>query len=399
MERLRNAKILVVEDIVENRNVLGTALIDQGLIPIFACTGKEAVILAIQEVPDLVLLDISIPEMNGFEVCKVLKNNEIANDIPIVFLTAHHEITDIIKGFSLGAVDYIVKPFIIAELIQRLRTHLAHKKTRELIEKQNLDLIEKNAEMDELLTALREQNQEIERINKQLSNANESKNKLFSIIAHDLRGPISGIKSLLELVQSPEPDNDTIVPFDIMNILIDTSSSTWSLLENLLAWTSTEHGILSQEIRELNPEEVVNDGILTLSQKIKQKKLKIEIEYRNTSSCLADFKMLSTVIRNLVANAIKFTFEGGMIKIICENQVKMLKFSVIDNGIGMSDEDKANLFDETNYHSASGTGEEKGSGLGLKICKEFVHKMGGIITVKSTFGKGSVFSFTIPAVI
>jgi signal transduction histidine kinase len=231
---------------------------------------------------------------------------------------------------------------------------------------------------------------------KMLEDANKSKDKFFSIIAHDLRSPFSAILGFSELLQE---DYDSLTDEErkeMIENIFKSGKSAFSLLENLLIWAKSQtHGI------EFNPEIIdlsisVIDVINLLKQQAETKHIKLFTEIKYGTIVIADTNMLQTILRNLISNGIKFTNEKGKIVISANSGNKFIEISVKDNGIGMTEETKNRLFNLGNSVSKNGTAGEKGTGLGLLLCKEFIDKHNCRISVESEIGNGTTFKFTLP---
>jgi signal transduction histidine kinase len=240
---------------------------------------------------------------------------------------------------------------------------------------------------------LLEHQAEMEKRSEELENLNQVKDKFFSIISHDLRSPINALAGLLDLM-----DRGAIGPEDMGKNIQELKmrfNHTRTLLNNLLDWTLLQMDKLSLQPVKVDMQKLVADNIQMLNS-VQDKKIDFVNEVPVGSIVYADSNTINLVIRNLVTNAIKFTNEGGHIKVAAGTSGSMLKISVTDDGVGMKDEVVKMLFDKTSPYSTRGTANEKGTGLGLILCKEFVEKNGGEISVVSEEGKGSVFSFTVP---
>lgn len=357
--------VLVVDDNNKNLQVVGNILHEKKYKIAFAKDGPSALKLAKATHPELILLDIMMPGMDGYEVCEKLKKDMSTNEIPIIFLTAKTETQDIVKGFETGGVDYIMKPFQKEELLARVKTHLELKHSK--------DIIAQQAE--------------------NLSIANATKDQLFSIISHDLMGPLSGIQNLLNLflVQSQEGED---ISEDDLSILKSSADKTVTLLQNLLEWSRSQQDHIQINKEELYLTKLVNETIDLVKTQADEKQLKI-INSMNPVTIIADSNTLKTVLRNLIHNAIKFSPRGEKITVSNTIKNKEVEISVIDNGVGMNDEAKNKVFDQNKHYSTYGTNQEKGSGLGLKLCQDFVQRNGGRIWVESEEGKGSSFTFTL----
>ncbi|MBA7574690.1 Sensor histidine kinase RcsC [subsurface metagenome] len=360
--------MLIVDDVAENLQVLGNILDENNIEFSYATNGKEALEAVAFNKPDLILLDINMPEMNGFEVCKKLKKDPETMDIPIIFLTAKADSEDIVEGLSIGAVDYITKPFNAKELLSRVLTHLELFNSRKMIRKQNKELREMVV----------------------------TKNKFFSIIAHDLRGPFNTLLGFSDIALK---EFDNMDPEDIKDMIKHIHSSSvrgFDLLNNLLEWSRSQTGSIKCEPVDFSLSDLVRENILLFSDVAYKKNIELQNELKEQILAFADRNMINTVIRNLISNALKFTKSGGKISITVKKGDGVLIISVIDSGVGINEENISKLFNLTESYSTIGTGNETGTGLGLILCKEFVEKNGGKIWVESKINEGSKFSFAIP---
>ena len=361
--------ILIVDDVPANLKILGDILKLDGYKVRPVPSGKLALQVVEKEKPDLILLDIMMPEMDGFEVCRRLKENEGFNDIPIIFISALNDTSDIVKALKSGGVDFITKPFHSEEVSARVKTHIKLHLQSKLLNQQRKDL-------QELIA---------------------TKDKFFSIISHDLRGPIGGFMSFTEMMvedfTSFTPDQQKEMTLE-MNL---SARTIYSLLENLLEWSRMQQGHTAYKPQQVNLSELASDCTRTLSDLIRKKELQLEFKISEKLNVYADINMLQSIIRNLISNAIKFTPKEGKVTISAsctENNTTVV--IVKDTGIGMNKSMISNLFKLNINNSRPGTEGEQSSGLGLLLCNEFVVKHGGELWVESEEGKGSEFYFTIP---
>lgn len=273
------------------------------------------------------------------------------------------------------------------------------------ISRANTNLLEKNAKLSEheqklefLNKELNEANQNLLKSEKKLMAINASKDKFFSIISHDLRNPFASISSFSRIIKR---DIKSMSQQELIELVSEMDASILkinNLLDNLLMWSRSQSGkniFFSQSISLL---EVVNDNIELFSASAKEKGVSLKSEVSKGISVYADKNMLDTIIRNLISNAVKYSKSDGIVSVTAITKGQNAVISIIDNGVGISDEDKIKLFNSELFHSTYGTNEEKGSGLGLKICKEFVEKLGGEITFESQQGVGSEFTFSVPLI-
>lgn len=375
--------ILIVDDIGENLQVLGNILSKEGFDTSFALDGKQALSIIEDTLPDLILLDISMPIMDGFEVCGILKRGERTRNIPIIFLTAKTEIDNMVHGFSLGADDYVTKPFNTLELLARVRAHVELKRSKDII-------VEQNTKLSILVDQLSANNKEL---NKLIA----SKDKFFSIIAHDLKGPVGNLNSFLSFMTE---NYDSISKEEFrqdIRLLEKSSQKIKDLLENLLTWARSQKGDIQYKPENFSISQIVQATILLLESTANHKKISLLNKTVDNLRGYFDYQMITTVIRNLVSNAIKYSLESGTITISGREFENTIEIIVQDTGIGMSPTTASNLFKiDVKHFSTEGTHGEKGTGLGLILCKEFIDKHSGKIWVESEVGKGSKFIFSIP---
>lgn len=245
---------------------------------------------------------------------------------------------------------------------------------------------------------LQQLNKSLEENNKSLDDLNKTKDKFFGIIAHDLKNPFNSLIGLSELLVKNVSDYSLEEIKQYSQYINNTTSQTYKLLQNLLDWSNLQTGKLNPKPVKITPVEVIYEVKLLTEQVAKAKNIKLQVKLDSNDLILADREMIYTVLRNLVSNAIKFTNPGGSVKIKTENFEDNVLFTVSDSGIGIKQGDLVKLFIIDNKLSKLGTNGEKGTGLGLLLCKEFVEKNNGEIWVESEIGKGSSFKFTLKTV-
>ncbi len=387
--RTTKPSILVVDDIAVNLRLLNELLTAHGYIVRPVPDGRLAVSSAKTAVPDLVLLDIRMPGMSGYEVCQELKADERTCDVPIIFISALQDVGEKVKAFELGGVDYITKPFQPEEVLSRVKTHITMRALQKRIQEKNVQLSEEIAERKRVEAALRVSEQ-------QQRELNVSKDKFFSIIAHDLRGPIS---SLNDLTQFASENLDSYEPHQLKEIILlqrDTTENVFKLLENLLTWSRLQRNLIEFFPQRMNLKQLVNRSFALFTTQAQQKRIALKNSVPESAVIYADFNMIDTVIRNLLSNALKFTYPEGSIDVSVRYDQQYVAISVTDSGIGIEPQYLTELFHIESKYKRIGTAHEKGSGLGLILCKEFVERNGGQIGVHSEIGKGSTFTFTLP---
>ncbi|MFO8085406.1 MAG: hybrid sensor histidine kinase/response regulator [Desulfobacterales bacterium] len=369
MEPKKTSSVIVIDDNTNNLHVLAGILRNKGLKVATVRNGFKALKFIRHKKPDLILLDIMMPEMDGYEVCKRLKADPDTVDIPIIFITALNDMEDKIKGFEHGCVDYIAKPFRREEVFARVIVHLN----------------------------LRQAQEELKIANKRLQIANSTKDKLFSIIAHDLRGPISSLSGMLEMVTTNPDILYDINRLDVFNEMKSSAQNVYHLLENLLSWTINQQGNLDCHPKKFHLKPLLKNIINLFSSAARQKNISIHSTVSDNIMVFADTDMIMTVLRNLISNSLKFTDDSGQITISAKLDAVFVEIAVNDTGIGISENHLHKLFFSEEMFSTYGTRNEKGSGLGLLLCKEFIEKNGGSLKIESRLEQGSRFIFTLPA--
>ncbi|MGN0049796.1 MAG: response regulator [Prevotella sp.] len=361
-------KILVVDDVVSNVLLLKILLTNEKFQVLTANNGTSCIEIAKSQHPDLILLDVMMPDISGFDTAVILKKEAETADIPIIFLTALNSPADLVHGFQVGANDFLTKPFNKEELVMRVMHQISLVAAKRIIVQQN------------------------EELRRTINN----RDKMYSVIAHDLRSPMASIRMVLNLVvQTVSPEAIGPEMFYLIDKANKETEETHDLLDNLLKWTKSQTGRLKVAYQDFEVMDVVTGvyGIFTMI--AETKKIALTMEEKDTGlKVRADKDMLNTVVRNFLSNAIKFTPENSSIEIIVTRKDDFAKISIRDHGVGIAPERIEGLFHkgETTY----GTNNEEGSGLGLQLCKDFAVKNGGDVEVESTLGEGSTFSVIVP---
>ena len=361
-------KILIVDDVVSNVLLLKILLSNEKFQVCTANNGTTCIEIAKKEHPDLILLDVMMPDISGFDTAVILKKDEETKEIPIIFLTALNTPADLVHGFKVGASDFLTKPFNKEELVMRVMQQISLVAAKRIIEQQNAEL------------------------RATLSN----RDKMYSVIAHDLRSPMASIRMVLNLVvASTSPELVGPELYELLDKANKESEDVHDLLDNLLKWTKSQTGRLNVVIQDLDLNDII-PGVVDIFEMIAQtKRIKLNLQMSDGPLVVtADNDMLKTVVRNFLSNAIKFSPEDSSIEIIMSKEEEFAKVSVRDHGVGIAADRLGSIFHkgETTY----GTGGEEGSGLGLQLCQDFARKIGGDCMVESVEGEGSTFSVLIP---
>ena len=365
-------KLLVVDDVQTNVLLLKALLGKEGYGILVANNGQEALEVIRNENPDLILLDVMMPGMDGFEVAERLKSEEFRCEIPIIFLTALDDTQSIVNGFKLGVGDFISKPFRKEELMVRIKHQLSLVAARRIIE-------EKNEELRKTIAG---------------------RDKMYSVIAHDLRSPMASMKMLLNtIMMSVEKDKIDPDSFDMLEMSNKTSEEVFSLLDNLLKWTKSQLGKLTVIPQKLDISGLADGVVEVMNSVAEVKHIKLIRTDHESFFVYVDIEMIKSILRNLISNAVKFSNPDSEIKVGIKAEDGKVIVSVTDSGKGIKKEDQHKLLKDSTHFTTYGTNSEEGSGLGLLLCRDFARKNGGELWFESEENLGSVFSFSLPQLI
>ena len=379
--------VLIVDDSVDQRLLLKTVLNAAGYAELITAesAGDAFKHLRMDETQgvevgiDLILLDITMPEMDGIEACRQIKAVRHIRDIPIVMVTAHTEVSELESAFAAGAIDYITKPLNKVELLARVRSALTLKQ-----------------EMDDRKLAYIE----LEEKNKELGEESLAKTQILSTVTHELKTPLSSITGYVDrmLVQ-----RDRVGPLNerqerYLETVQRNGRRLKVLIDDLLDVSRIESGSLELNLVELDVRREIKEVVSALQDQIsgKQQHLLLKIP-TNLARLKADQLRFSQLLTNLLNNASKYSPEGATTTITAEKQDGLIRIDVSDTGMGISKDDQARLFSKFFRADNSSTSEVSGTGLGLFITKSIIEAHGGQIQVRSDEGKGTTFSFTLPA--
>jgi signal transduction histidine kinase len=388
-----NVKILLVDDNENNLLSMEAVLDNTGYQVFKANSGMEAL---------KILLDVQMPLMDGYETANLIYQRDKLKFIPIIFITAHdYQEEAMFKGYMAGAVDFIRKPFNpqilrskVAVFAELHRKNLLLKQQEEHLKVVNNDLKLLNRDLEQRVT---ERTIELENVNKELKEINLAKDKFLSVISHDLRNPLTSLLLSSENLMSnmDHLEHETIKKF--ASIIHRTSNKILDQLNELVDWAKKQ-----REKTVFNPERIhliqgINESLELLKPSASQKAIRFDNDVPYDLYVQADRLMFRSILQNIVTNAIKFTPHGGGIVNVSASQTNsMIAISVQDYGVGMPAELTALLSGNPVSISRPGTVQEKGTGLGLLLVKEFVAQHGGSIHIDSEPGKGTRFKFTMP---
>ena len=350
------SRILVVDDQPANIQIVGAVLGNLGHEIIPASDGPTALKRVSLRLPDLILLDLLMPGMNGCEVCLQLKLNPDWKEIPVIFLSAADDKDLIVRALDAGGVDYITKPFNQAELISRVRTQLALKIARD-----------------------------------QLKQLAEDKDELLGILAHDLKNYLGGINMSAELMgrQIERLKDERLT--QLSENMIRSSSSAMAFVKEFLANSATDHGFTLKP-SAVNLTAATAAAIEQHVEMARRKKIKIESQLPAATLMVpADIFALDQVLDNLLSNALKFSPSEKTVFVTVRSTPSHAECIIRDEGPGFTAEDKTRMFRRYGRLSARPTGGEPSTGLGLSIVRKLIRAMGGELGFESTAGNGSTF--------
>jgi signal transduction histidine kinase len=376
--------VLIVDDTPANVAMLAESLGNRGLSVMVAQDGEEGVERARFALPDLILLDVMMPGMGGFEACRRLKACEETKDIPVIFMTALSEIGDKMTAYNVGGGDYVTKPFHTEEVLARVNAHLSLRAMQRALEEQNRQLQQEIAVRRQTEEVLAQRTDELSRSNAELE-------QLAYVASHDLQEPLRMITSYLQLLEQRyknkiDPDANEFIEF-----AVDGAKRMQRLIDDLLTYSRL--GSRAKPFHSVNSAQVVKDAMRSVQMAIEESGAVIECG--TLPVIVGDGAQLAQLFQNLIANAIKFRRgQPPHIRIDAQADGKAWRFSVQDNGIGIAPEYFDRIF--VMFQRLHTRGAYPGTGIGLALCKRIVEHHGGRIWVESEPGKGSTFKFTLP---
>jgi two-component system, sensor histidine kinase and response regulator len=359
---LKGARILVIDDQEANVRVVGNILGELGFAIVPATSGDQALRRVTAKPPDLVLLDVLMPGMDGFEVCRRIRELTSGAEIPIIFLSAADDKNLIVRALEGGGVDYVTKPFNPAELISRVRTHLSLKAARDRL--------------------------------RQLA---EDKDELLGILTHDLKNHLGGMQMTAQLLYDrAAAANDPALKRMSGNILTSTGQML-AFVRQFLANSSADRG-LTVHIEPVCLISVTSKIVRQYAELAERKSIRLHLEIPEANALVqADRAGLEQVLDNLISNAVKFSPSGKNVWIQVQSGADAHRCVIRDEGPGFTAEDRAQMFQRYRRLSAAPTGGEPSTGLGLSIVKKLIDAMQGELQCESTPGQGTAFSVILAA--
>jgi len=362
---LASPSILVVDDTPANLQMLADMLRRRGYRARPVTNGRLALQAAKADPPDLILLDINMPVMDGYEVCGELKKDDALAAIPVIFISAYGETVDKIRAFSTGGLDYVTKPFNVEEVEARVAVHLQ----------------------------LRRQQRELETMLARQRELEGMRDSMVHMIVHDLRAPLTAVFNYLDLVR--EQETGFISPESLQNLDLAMKASRWmvQMVNVLLDASKIESGQMQLHISECDVGDVVSDAIDAIRSLADEKNV---LYHPAHARAAIDRDAIARVIQNLVSNAVKLTPPGGEVHVRLQNKGEALRTEVSDHGPGIAAEHHPKIFEKFGQLDTNVRQSIPSSGLGLYFCKLAVEAHGGHIGVDSEVGRGSTFWFELP---
>ncbi len=417
--------ILVVDDTAENLRLLSTMLSQRGYTPRCVINGKMALRACNSNPPDLILLDIMMPEMNGYEVCQHLKLEPKTREIPVIFISAKDEIFDKVNAFAVGAVDYISKPFQFEEVLARIESHLSLRNLQKQLKEQNMllqeeitsrlavekTLQEKNQILQQEIStrravekALQEQNlvlqQEISnrqraesallKSNQELARSNAELEQFAYVASHDLQAPLATIASYAQLLEKRYKDQLDTQGSKFIGNIVQGCTRMQTLIDDLLEYSRVGRSRKPFELTDCN--HAVEQALANLQGAIRE--TQAVVTYSELPAVMGDISQLIQLFQNLVSNAIKYRHDAPpVVHITACRQEENWLISVSDNGIGIAPQHQKRIFQI--FQRLHTQREYSGTGIGLAICQKIVELHGGCIWVESEPEQGCTFHFTL----
>jgi two-component system sensor histidine kinase/response regulator len=369
---LNGRKVLIVDDDRVNIRILAGILQGEGFVLAEAESGERALETYATFRPDLVLLDVVMPGIDGFETCRRMKTDYGPKSAPVIFITARSESDDVVEGLGAGGVDYLPKPFKPKEVLARIRSHL-----------QNRILVEQQKALVE-----------------QLSKANQAKNRFLGMAAHDLRNPLASIRGIAEFLQEGTVGPLSADQLDLIQTIHGAAQSMLDMVNELLDVATIESGELKLQRGVHDMTDLVSKGVAAINREAVRKQTRVVFDPPPAPVQLQiDPAKMRQVVDNLLSNAVKYSPPGSTITAALANDDSSgtCSFAVRDQGPGIPEGERDRLFKDFSQLSNKPTAGEKSTGLGLAICRKIVDAHHGAIVAENLPGGGCEFRVTLPA--
>ncbi|MDB9452884.1 hybrid sensor histidine kinase/response regulator [Dolichospermum circinale CS-541/06] len=392
----KQAIILVVDDNPTNLEILDHALTQEGYKVRIEAEGLNVIKQARLSIPDLILLDIMLPDLNGFEVCKQLKADPLTEGIPVIFMTALADPVDKVKGLNLGAVDYITKPFQKEELLARVRGHVQLRQLNKTLELQNQQLIELKNELENRVA---ERTAELSQALEKEKELNQLKSRFITMASHEFRTPLAIISSSSGILQNFSDRLSEKRKQEHLETIQNTIKHIIQVLDDVLMINQAEAEKIELKLEPLDIIKFCRHLKEEIEASFRSHEIDFYIDlgdeiFNNYQLVLIDKKLLRQIITNLLTNAIKYSPDHNLVNFSLSREDHQLIFKISDYGIGIPATDQVHLFEY--FQRGSNVGTLPGTGLGLSIVKKCVDLHEGEITFHSELGKGTVFTVILP---
>ncbi|MFB2895594.1 ATP-binding protein [Aerosakkonemataceae cyanobacterium BLCC-F50] len=375
--------ILLVDDQPDNLRLLSALLSERGYEPRGVINGTMAIKAAKSSQPDLILLDILMPEMDGYETCELLKADPKTREIPVIFISAKDETIDKVRAFGLGALDYITKPFHVDEVLARIENHLSLRKLQKQLKEQNVLFKQE-------ITIRQQAEEALQKANQELAQSNAELEQFAYVTSHDLQAPLATITTYAELLEQRYGNQLDTQANQYIQYIINACLRMQNLIEDLL-----EYSRFNKNPKTFYPVDL-NSIIAIVCSNLDStiRKNQATIIYHNLPTVIGDSSQLVQLFQNLIDNAIKYRREESpKIEITVESRENEYLLAVKDNGIGIAPKSFERIFQI--FQRLHTPEEYSGTGIGLAICQKIVELHGGRIWVESQLGEGTTFYFTI----
>lgn len=359
--------ILVVDDNPVNLRLLFEYLGREGFRVLVCEDGETAVEQARETLPDLILMDVLLPGMSGYDSCRAIHAQTETADIPVIFLTALSRTSDKIEGFTAGGVDYLIKPLQFEEVLARVATHLS----------------------------LRTLRKELEQQNRELARRDRRREQLFGILAHDLRSPVAACVSAVRLLKGSA---DEEIRAEALEVLDQRIGRLDRQLSDLLAWGEVQISGGLKRSTWFDLAALLEELRSEVQEQLERKGIAAAIECSAPCSVYQDQTAIRTIVTNFLANALKYTEAGGAIRMEAATNGSTGRVTVRDTGVGMTSSQLQQLLERSDRVQTAGTRGERGTGLGLLLSLEIAELIDGAIEATSEPGAGSSFTVTFPCV-
>ncbi len=403
----RECAILVVDDIEDNLVLMTEVFADEPWTVVTARDAAEALALVETQPFDLFLLDVQMPDMDGFELCRRLKRVPETRDVPVVFITAERKSTaSVIQGLDVGGFDYITKPFAHGELLARVRVMLRLRTAerrflaiQQALAEQNESLTAVNERLAESCQEMLDQRSELMRKTRELEHATQVRSQFLARMSHELRTPLNAITGFAQLMSADRKNTLTPRQMQRLEKIRRNSIQLLNLINDILDISKIDADRLVLDVASVDLPAVMRDCSELIAPLLEGKPVTLNVEAPQAlPNWQGDELRLRQIVTNLLTNAAKFT-ESGVITLLVSNEGEQVSISVRDSGIGIAPEHLRFVFDAFRQVDSSSTRKAGGTGLGLAICRKLCTLMNGTIRAASEPGEGSQFIVKLPWIV